>query len=170
MNYSILEGGDVINGITPVDLTLADNVGDWVNLANAARALVVLVAGIGVEDEDPILQLEQAQSASGAGAKALNFERLKYKVGELLSGVQNWTEVERTADDEYDTAGIDGGENELIVAVEIEHGMLDGANGFTWIRAKVPQAGAGDDPQLGTVYYVVAGRSYKSDNPKTVIA
>lgn len=164
-----LEGGDIVQGFAPVNLATAANTGDYVSLVNAEKVIVHFVSGVGTAGDDPVISLYQAKDASGTGAKALNFTKVRHKVGATaLSAVGQWTTASQSAESSYDTDGIDGAENECQLAIEITPDMLDGANNFTHIRADI--ADVGSNAQIGYLEYIVAGRSYKRSTPNSVIA
>lgn len=169
MNRSAFEDGDVVQGFAPVDLSAADNDGDWVSLRDIERLIVNFVSGVGTAGEDPVISLQQATSAAGAGAKNLTFTKLRHKVGATaLSGVTAWTEVTQAAAASYDTDGIDGAENECQVAIEIRPEMLDVDGGFSYVRGRV--ADVGDDPQLGYLEYIAFARKNAKQNPTSINA
>jgi len=168
-NCEFLEGNDIVGGVTPVDLQTGANDGDWVNLANVGRCVVVVYSGIGTAGDDPILALQQAIDAAGTGAKDLTFTKIRHKTGAtLLSAVGQWTKVTQSAAASYDTDPIAGAENEQLLAVEITPDMLDATNGFTWVRGRV--ADVGGNAMLGCLFYILLDRAYKRETPASLIS
>lgn len=167
MNRSFFEDGDVVAGFVPVNMATADNNSDYVCLRDIDRLLIVLFKGAGTAGDDPILALQQATSAAGGSAKDLTFTELRYKCGTLAS-ITDWTKVTQTAAASYDTDGIDGAENQLILAVEVRPDMLDVNGGFTYVRANVADIGA--NAQLGCLLYLAASRKNAQDTPTNINA
>lgn len=167
-NHEFLEGGDVVQAFAPVDLSAGDNNGDWVSLKSYDRCAAVLLCAAGTAGDDPIVQLEQAQDNAGTGAKALNFTRIRHKVGATaLAGVGQWTLMEQAPAAAYDTAAIDGAENEALVAVEVQAADLDVNGGFNYVRMTVPDVGG--NAQLGCGFYLLHAARYKQEvNPSAV--
>ena len=168
-NQEFLEGADLVQAFAPVDLSAGDNNGDWVSLKNYDRCVAVLLCAVGTAGDDPVVQLEQAQDNAGSGAKPLNFTRIRHKVGATaLAGVGQWTLVEQAAAAAYDTAAVDGAENEALVAVEVQAADLDVTGGFNYVRMTVPDVGAG--VQLGCGFYVLHAARYKRDVNQSAVA
>ena len=63
---------DIVEGFPTVDLQSGANTGDWLNMAVGNHVVIVFTSGVGTDGDDPTLTIEQAQDASGTGAKALN--------------------------------------------------------------------------------------------------
>lgn len=159
------EVSDLILGGGPVDLNTAGITGKWFNLSNCVGVNAILIAGIGTAGDDPIISLEQAKDASSAGAKLLQLKHVSYKVGDtdIVAASDLWIR-ESSIDsdnpaDTYDTDGIAGAENKLIVCAYISAGDLDGDNNYTHIRLNV--ADVGSNAQLGAVIYIPTGRAHK---------
>lgn len=161
-NCEFLECNDIVPAFVPVNLATAANNGDWVNMANAHRCLIVLFKGIGTASEDPVFTLRQATSNAGAGAKALTFTKIRSKVGATaLSGVGTWTTTAQTAANTYED--LTCGENESLIAVEVKAEDLDAAGGFTHVQFQVPDVG--DGAQLGCGLYLLFGLKHPQATP-----
>jgi len=141
-HFDYLVPMQIAQGFLPVDMSLGANDGDWVNLASGyPHCLVTLFKDPGTVAEDPTLTLEQATSAAGAGAKALNFTRIYSKQGATdLLAVADFTEIIQAAAATY-THGTSG-EDAAIWCVPINLDMLDRAGGFKFIRGRVADTGA----------------------------
>lgn len=147
-----LERIQLVAGFVPVDMQTAANNGDWVNVAQYDHCLVVLFKGIGTNGDDPTLTLLQATDVTGAGSKALNFDRIFVKQG-TQTGIGQFTEIDQVSANTYTQT--DAAENEAIWAVEIDAEMLDSENGFTCIKGSV--ADVGGNAQLGCLFYIMSG-------------
>lgn len=152
-NGEFLEKADIVSGFVPVNMCTADNTGTYVNMGKYNRAVCVLFKSLSATSEDPVLKVQQATSAAGAGAKDLLFTRYRVKkalVG-ALGAVGQFTQVTQTAATSV-TAEVEA-ENEALVAVEIKADDLDVNNGFKFINASV--ADPGNTAQLGCVFYIM---------------
>ena len=166
-NAEFLEFADVISSFIPVDMQTAANNGDWINMRDYERMLCVLFKAAGTAGDDPVFTITQASDNAGTGSKALNFLRIREKIG-TLTGVGQWTIVDyidathglvRTSTDpagtsstvRYITAGTYtntvSAEVSAIFACEIRATQLDVANGFTHVQLSIPDTGS--NAQLG---------------------
>lgn len=151
-----IEEGQLHSGFVPVTLVGGPRVGDWVDLRQYRGLNIVLLKGIGTAGQDPVLTLEQATSAAGAGAKALPVSTYFKKEGATaVDAIAAFTQ--RTAT----TPGTIGGgdeltsaENEALWVVPVKDTDLDGANGFTHVRGSVA---ATANAQLATLLYETYG-------------
>ena len=157
INKKFVEEAQVVNAFPPVDMSAADNNGDWVNLANFDRCIVILTTAIGTAGDDPIFKLQQATDKAGAGAKDLLFTVIDEKVGATaLSGVGEFTRVTQTAATSY--VNTDSAENEAIITVEVRAEQLDSDNDFTHIQLSVADVGA--NAQIGVGEYILYNARY----------
>lgn len=153
VTQSILEFLQLASLSVPIDLQGAANqatIGDWINLEEHHRCAVIFMKNIGTAGDDPILVLQQATSAAGAGAKALTFSVIYRKESTVAAGlktVAQWTRTQQTAATSYtnDTSA----ESELFWVVDIKSAELDVDNGFKFVNATV--ADVGGNAQLGAL-------------------
>ena len=156
----LVENFNIVAGIIPVDLQTAANNGDYISMKNYGHVTIVLFTGIGTAGDDPVITLDQATDVSGTGAKTLNIDEIYHKTGATaLSAVGTFTRVTQTAQDGYDTAAIDGAENEQILVIEIDKDDLDSDNNFDCLRAVV--ADVGGNAQLGSLLYILSDPRYE---------
>jgi hypothetical protein len=159
------EVSDLIIGGGPVDLSSAALAGRWISMANVAAMNAILIAGIGTAGDDPVISLEQATDASGTGAKALNIKHLRYKIGSTSIDAADDVWVEETTIDRdnpaasWDSDGVAGAENVLLVNVYVLPQDLDINNDFAYIRLNV--ADVGTNAQLGAILYIPSDLTYK---------
>jgi hypothetical protein len=167
-NQEFLESHDIIPAFMPVDLSTAANTGDRVNLQNYERCIFVLLASSGTAGDDPIITAQQHDAATSGNSKALNFTRIRHKVGATdIDAVGQFSLVEQTAASSYDSATIDGAENETLIAVEVQAQDLDTDNGFTFVSFNV--ADVGSNVQLGAGFYILQGAAYVNEINQSAI-
>jgi hypothetical protein len=164
----IIEMINIVESFPPVNIATGANTGDWVNVSNYKRFAVMFGSGVGTAGDDPILNLQQATSSAGAGAKVLNFTTLwKKQAATSLAGTAAWTKVTQAAAATY--THTDAAEESLIWVVEFEADMLDVDGGFKFVQASVPDVGAGG-VQGGCCYWLLADPRYPSDPTSQVSA
>lgn len=168
-NQEFLESHDIIPAFMPVDLSTAANTGDRINLKNYDRCVFVLLTAIGTAGDDPVISAQQHDAATSGNSKALNFTRIRHKVGATdIDAVGQFSLVEQTAAASYDTASIDAAENEALVAVEVRAEDLDSENGFTFVSFDV--ADIGSNAQLGVGFYILQGAGYVNEIQQSAIS
>ena len=86
----------IVSGIVPVDLSSADNNGDFINLSKYRSVMVIFFKGIGNAGQDPTLTIQQATDVAGTDVKGLDFDTIYVKQGTLTS-VGQFTKIEQTA-------------------------------------------------------------------------
>lgn len=148
----LLEQLQIAEGFPPVDLQTGANNGDYVNMANYNRLLILFASGLGTAGDDPTLTVQQATSAAGGSAKALNFTTLyKKQAATSLASTGQWTKVTQAAANTYtnDTSA----EQAVLWAVEFKAEELDVNNGFCFVRATV--ADVGSNAQPGYLLYIL---------------
>lgn len=96
------------NSLEPADKATGTHTGDWLDMSEAYRGIAILRTGDMNTDSTVDAKLEQAKDASGTDAKDLGKEI---------------TQLDQA----------DGDDNSL-VAIEIEPGDLDVENGFRYVR------------------------------------
>jgi hypothetical protein len=150
MNKHFLEKVQIAAAFVPVDMAAQANDGDWISLKNYGRVAIVLFKAAGTAGQDPIFTLRQAQDVAGTGAKALKFDRIDTKVGNL-NAVGTFTKKTQVAADTYvdDTSA----EAQAIMVVDIKAEDLDLANGFDCVQLQIPDVGAA--AQLGCGLYLL---------------
>jgi len=168
-NQEFLESHDIIPAFMPVDLSTAANPGDRVNLQNYERCVFVLLSAIGTAGDDPVISAQQHDAATAGNSKALNFTRIRHKVGATdIDAVGQFSLIEQSAAASYDTASVDGAENEMLVAVEVKASDLDTDNGFTFVSFDV--ADVGSNAQIGAAFYILQGAGYVNEINQSAIA
>ena len=147
-----------------LDVRNQTRTGDYVNFANFQRCLILVSFADGQADDDVRLTVEQATTAAGAGAKALDAlqtGRIYEKLGATdLTAVGQWTKVTQgTADEVY--VNTDSGEQAGMYALEIEASDLDLANGFNWIRCDIT-GDANNAAKLADGVYIMYEPAHKA--------
>lgn len=172
LSVEFLETAEIVSAIVPVDLATAANNGDWVNLRDYEGCIVIVHKGAGTAGQDPVITLNQATDASGTGSKALNFTKIRHKVG-TLTGVAQFTTDTQTAANTFN--GQAGGtpdralaENQAIVTIDVKASSLDVTNGFTWLQLAIPDVGAA--AQIGGGLYILYGARYKQQTQLSAIS
>lgn len=150
MTNKFLENATIVSGITPVNLAGAANTGDFVNLSQYGRCVIVAQKGIGTAGEDPVLTLEQATDAAGTGVKALNFTEIWSKVG-TQTGIAAFTKTAQAAANTFVDAA--SAEAEAVFVLEVRAEQLDVNGGFTHLRLSIPDVGVA--AQIGGVLYLL---------------
>ncbi len=162
-NKEILECIDLIPAFMPVDLATGAITGDRISMDNCDRLLFVLLSSIGSANEDAVITCQQHTGAAGGSPKALNFTRIRHKVGATaIDAVGQFSLVEQAESDSYDSDSIDGAENEALIAIEVMAEDLDTDNGFTHVSFNVADVGVG--AQLGAGIYILSGLGYSVSN------
>ena len=116
---TILEHVQVVQGFLPVDLSVAQNDGDWVSLKHYRHLAILFHAGVGTSGDDPTLSVQQAQDVSGTGAKALNFGTIYVKQAAVdLTGVGQFPKITQTPADTYTQE--DAAEQSLLWIIEFD--------------------------------------------------
>jgi len=155
----IAEECQVVAGIIPVDLQTAANPGDWVSMKNYDHLSIIVYTGVGTDDDDEVITLDQATNVAAAGTKTLNIKEIFHKVGDTtVADVSLFTRVTQTAANGYDTVAIDGAENEAIYVIEIDRGELDGDNDFDCVQVNV--ADVGGNAMIGCAFYILSEPRY----------
>ncbi len=133
---------------------------------------IIFLSGVGAPGEDPVLTLQQATNAAGAGAVALSLKRVFYKVGAPAFSATNDKFIEDTAATpetpavSYDTDPINGAENNLMVAVQVR--PIDLLDGYSYVRMQIADVGA--TPQLGMVLYAASASAYSGRTVPSILA
>ncbi len=168
-NKEFLECHDIIPAFMPVDLSTATNTGDRVNLKNYDRCLFILLSSIGTAGDDPVISAQQHDAATSGNSKALNFTRIRHKVGATdIEAVGQFSLLEQTEAASFDTASLDSAENETLIAIEVMAEDLDSDNDFTFVSFNVADVGA--NSQLGAGFYILQGANYVNEVKQSAIA
>lgn len=155
----IAEELQVVPAIIPVDLSSGANAGDYISLKNFGHVTIAILTGIGTAGDDPVISINQATDVSGTGAKALQIDEVFHKVGATaINAVGEFTRATQTAADTYDTAGIDGAENEMLLLIEIDAADLDVDNNFDCLQLNI--ADVGTNAQIGSANYILSCPRY----------
>lgn len=146
-------------GFLPVDTQTADNTGDWVSFENYGKILVVFYKALGTANDDPVIDLNQATSAAGGSAKALNFTTLYTKQAATnLQSTGQWTKVTQAAAASY-TFNASSAEQALLACIDVDARDLDVDNDFKFLRADVGDTGSAG-AQLGALLYIAYNPRY----------
>jgi len=132
----LLENLKVVPAFVPINSTGAGQDGDWVNLKNFRRCLILIQKGAWAGGT-PAVTVEQAKDASGTDGKALSFT--KQYSGTALTA-DTLTENTVTSN----TFNLSATANEFHL-IEFHAQDLDIANGFTHLRLRVATPGANAD-------------------------
>lgn len=160
------EQGTLVPAFDPVDMHTGANNGIWVSMKNYNRMVAVLFKGAGTAGQDPIFTLKQAQDASGTGAKALNFTRIREKIGATSDlTTSDFTLVTQASGN---TAQPTSAADSAIIAVDIKASDLDVQGGFSWVQLSVPSVGA--NAQLGTGFYIMFQARFAQQTPPEAIS
>jgi hypothetical protein len=165
MQGELLEQANIVSAFVPVDTQDGANNGDWVSMKNYNRALVVLFKDAGVAGDDPVFTLRQATDNSGTSAKALNFTRVRTKVG-TQTGIGQFTLNTQSAANTY--TDTDSAEAEAIMAVEVKAEDLDTDNGFDHIQLQIPDTGSAG-AQLGCGFYILYDPRFAQESPPSAL-
>lgn len=167
-NREFFESHDIVPAFMPVDLSTAANVGDRISLKNYDRCVFVLLASVGTAGDDPVISAQQHDAATSGNSKALSFTRVRHKVGATdIDAVGQFTLLKQSASDSFDTATIDGAENETLIAIEVLASDLDSENGFTFVSFSV--ADVGSNSQIGAGFYILQGADYVNEIQQSVL-
>lgn len=141
-NEQLFEGADLVSSFKPVDLSVGANTGVWASFRDYHRASVCLIraGAAGHSADQSQITLSQATSNAGAGSKALNIGRRRYKTDMTTVAGDTWTIDDTTtwANTYNSPAGF--GDKVTLTIMDIEGQQLDDANSFHWIQASVGQA------------------------------
>ncbi len=149
----LMLGGDfdLIEGFPAVDLQDGTNTGDWVNVKNFSRIGVLFVSGVGTDEDDPTLTIQQALTNGGGTTQALNFTVIYTKqAATSLAGVAAWTRTTQSSANTFTVA--DSAQESLMWYVEFDSSDLDVADGYDHIRATVNNIGSNAQP--GYMMYI----------------
>lgn len=149
---------DIRQAIAPLDLQTARD-GDWLSLKNAQGVLIVLHKGIGTDNDDPVISVQQAQDVSGTAAKDLATIATIYSMEHAtsLESVTAWTKETQTAGASF-SPGDPAAQSQALYVFQIEADELDVDNGFDCLRVRVADTGV--NAQLGSALYVLYGLRY----------
>ncbi len=151
---------DLVSGFVPVDTQSAANPGTYVSLKNYEGVVFVFHKAIGVANDDPVLELQQAVSVAGGSAKDLTaFKTIYRKQGALVGAVGTWTKDTQTADEDY-TMNATSAEQQALVAVYVDAADLDRDNGFDCVQCNCKDTGAAG-AQLASMLYILVGPRYQ---------
>lgn len=155
-NAQLLEVADIVSSFAPVDLSTGANAGAWVNVRDYHRFAVVLVrAGASGHSADvSTITLSQATSNGGAGSKALNIGRRRYKTDMTTAAGDTGTIDDTTTYTNTYASPSGKGDKVTLTLMDVETQLLDDANGFHWIQASVDQAA---DSCLGWCFIIPYG-------------
>lgn len=164
---SFFEQFQICEGFQPVNMATAANDGDWVCVRDYGKLVVLLYKGIGTAGEDPTLTIEQATSAAGAGAKALNFTTVyKKQAATDLQTTAAWTKVTQASGNTF--THTDLAEQAAIIGIEFDAEDFDTNGGFLFARGRVADVGAA--AQIGGLCYILCDARYRGATLPSAIA
>lgn len=167
LNREFLERNTLVPAFMPVDGSSAAATGDRVSMKNYERCVFVFLASIGTAGDDPVISAQQHTAASGGTSANLNFTRIRHKVGgTAINAVGDFTLVEQAAAASYDSAAIDGAENEALIAVEVM--AEDLTDGYEFVSFNM--ADVGTNAQLVAGLYILTDAGYVGETPPSAIA
>lgn len=173
-NTDLSENVQIVSAFPVQDLN-NDATGDWVSLKNYDGCLVVFHKNAGTAGDDPSLLTEQATDVSGTGAKALNFTRLKAKVGATaLSAVGQFTTYTFTATNDLDLVSVGGTDlaadtGEALCVLNFRASDLDVSGGFDCLRVSIEGDDIGNSV-YGAAYYILYNARYPDATLASAIA
>ena len=147
-NAEFPEEFDILPAWAPQDANGASGLnGFWVDISNMQSLTFIMDDGVGTLGNDPAITLQQADSATGGNAKALNVSHyyLKKPAGAATALTRGFAFEKVT----LSTAGNsvvqdDWSEKHVLVAVHIKPIDLDVTNGFHFVRASVSDPNAAE--------------------------
>ena len=139
---NIFEEGNVVSILYPSDIQTKVTA-DWVDLSDYHALEIIFFKGVTTAGDDPVLTIQQATSAAGAGAKDLVIDHYYLKSGTLLStssvgGV--FTKTTMTASNVI-TGHATSAEEQQLYGIHIEADMLDASGGFRYVTMNVADTG-----------------------------
>lgn len=161
---------DIVPAFRPIDLQGATGqhiTGDFVNMKNWRRCIVLFHSAIGTAGDDPTITLRQAKDNADGSGKALSIIDTIYtkQAATDLLTTALWTKATQTKGATY--THTDAAEQEALWAVEVRQEDLDVDNGFTHMRLTVADIGA--NAQLGAAYYILCNPVYPNA-PENVLS
>lgn len=150
---------DIVAAILPLDLQTARD-GDWVSVKNAQGVCVVIVKGVGTDNDDPVIRFQQAKDVAGTGAKDLaTIATIFSKEAVDMTTLGVWTKETQTAGASF-SPGDPAAQSQALYVFEIEADELDVDNGFDCIRVRIDDTGV--NAQLGCALYLLYMPRYKA--------
>jgi hypothetical protein len=161
VGYDLVKGGDIQVGIIPKDIAAAANTGAWASMQSARRLHILVALAAGTSGEHVTLELEQAQNASGTGAKVLQIKKLYYKAAADIAATQKFTEVttidRQNGVNSYVSSGAGVATLQMLFVIVVHADDLDLANGFTHVRFKCADPGTA---RTGAVLHIADAVAY----------
>ena len=152
---------DLVACIAPKDLQdNAHNTGVRVSLKDCESVDFVLYKGAGTAAQDPQIDIQQANAATGGLAKDLDcIAHFFAKSETTLDGDEVWTEYTQTKASEVAlgtaTTNLTAAEEEGIYVFHVEASAMDFAGGYYWAFVYIADVGA--NAQLGCVLAIRTG-------------
>lgn len=145
----LIEHAKFVQAFGPIDTTGAAQTGVWVSLKNFKRCAIVLTTGAWAGGNAAVT-LEQAQDASGTGAKALAFTSY-LKAYDTDDTPDDAGAVTSVSSNTYNLS-----DNANIHVIEVRAEDLDINNGFVFIRVNSASPGSNADLIAG-IYILYDG-------------
>lgn len=154
---------DAIMAIAPLDLQTARD-GDYVSLKDAQGVLVLVIKGVGTDNDDPVISFQQASDVAGTGAKDLaTIAEVFSKEAVDMTTLGVWTRETQTAGASF-SPGDPAAQSQALYAFQIEADELDVDNGFDCVRVRIADTGV--NAQLGAAVYLLYGLRYPGSPEK----
>lgn len=156
---TLVETTQIVPAILPLDLQTQRD-GDWVSLKHYDHLTILFFKGTGTDGDDPTITLQQAQDASGTGAKALNFTDLWRKQAADLTTVAQFERVTQAAGNTYTNTDA---HQQCLWVLEIDAAQLDVDEGFDHVRLTCSDTGT--NAQLGCALYILSRARFPQPIP-----
>ena len=150
---------DFVVGVLPLDLQTA-RTGDLVNLRNASVCGILIIKGVGTDNDDPTFTLRQAVGVGGTPKDlAVITEYWEKEAVTDLTGTGVWTRVTQTAAATI-IPGDPSAQSAALYYTEVAADQLDVDGGYDSIQMN--SADTGTNAQLGTILYILGGLRHKA--------
>ena len=174
-------GGGVSIALSPVDLSAAAANTLYARMSNVNKALFLMVfLKAGTSGDNVTINLQQAQDASGTGAKTLNIREVFFKKGATTFATAPNTNDKfarspstpnnrETSISTYATATDRvAATNDFIALIRISPADLDGDNGFQYVRGQLTDPGS--NAQLGFALWIADNYAYQGADVPSILA
>jgi len=170
-NKQLIEESNPIDmfGLGPVDAN-TDRTGDYINVENYRRGLVVVNLGVGTAGDDFLFTVKSAQDASGTGVAdwdVISEYWIKQAATNLLA-VGQYTKTTQTTD-ALITGNATSAEQVVQVVVDLDFSQMDTTNGFTFFSCTLTLAASGG-AQYCSVNLIPYSPRYAEDVGPSMIA
>lgn len=145
---------DIGTGITPVDSQTTGMTGKRCYVGDCEGVTIVVFKAAGTANDDPVLDLQEANAASGGTIQDLDIITDYYiKQETTLDNDESWTKVSQSAASEV-TLNATSAETEMIVAIDVRSDQL--SDGYKYLSLNIADTGSAG-AQLISVLYIPWG-------------